>query len=199
MTDNTDIAALVGSRICHDLISPVGAIGNGLELIGLSEGSVGPELDLISESVGNANARIRFFRIAFGMSGADQQIGLSEIFSVLDGLASGSRIQIDWSAQGAVQRDHLRMAFLAVMCLETAMPYGGILSVNREDDDRWVFHAEGSRLKIDPALWRPLAETKRPNGITPAFVQFGLLPVITQDMGRRISIDITETRLIMSI
>ena len=58
-----DIAALVGSRICHDLISPIGAIGNGVELIGLTENTSSPELALISESVDNANARIRFFRV----------------------------------------------------------------------------------------------------------------------------------------
>ena len=64
----TEIAALIASRICHDLISPIGAIGNGMELMALSSGQEqsSPELDLISQSVENANARIRFFRIAYG-------------------------------------------------------------------------------------------------------------------------------------
>jgi histidine phosphotransferase ChpT len=63
----TEIAALIASRICHDLISPIGAIGNGMELMALSSGQEqsSPELDLISQSVENANARIRFFRIGF--------------------------------------------------------------------------------------------------------------------------------------
>lgn len=59
---NINLAALIGSRICHDLISPIGAINNGLELLGMSDTPEGPELELISESVGNASARIRFFR-----------------------------------------------------------------------------------------------------------------------------------------
>ena len=59
---NINLAALIGSRICHDLISPIGAINNGLELLGMSDAREGPELELISESVGNASARIRFFR-----------------------------------------------------------------------------------------------------------------------------------------
>ncbi len=54
-----DLAALIGSRICHDLISPIGAIGNGLELLSMA-GAGGPEVALISDSVSNANARIRF-------------------------------------------------------------------------------------------------------------------------------------------
>ncbi len=64
---SSDLVALIGSRICHDLISPIGAIGNGIELIGLSGAGAGPEMALISESVTNAQARIRFYyRVAFG-------------------------------------------------------------------------------------------------------------------------------------
>ena len=67
MIDNTKLTALVASRICHDLISPIGAIGNGVELLTMeSGGTLRPEFALISESVANANARIRLFRIAFG-------------------------------------------------------------------------------------------------------------------------------------
>ena len=62
-----DLAALISSRICHDLISPIGAINNGLELLGMSGQSLDtPEMSLINESVQNASARIRFFRIAYG-------------------------------------------------------------------------------------------------------------------------------------
>ncbi len=73
-----DIASLIGSRISHDLISPIGAIGNGLELLSMS-GAGGPEVELISDSVANANARIRHFRIAFGLASAEQGTSRSEI------------------------------------------------------------------------------------------------------------------------
>ena len=79
-----DLAALIGSRICHDLISPIGAIGNGLELLSMS-GAGGPEVALISDSVANANARIRFFRIAFGHASPEQGTSRSEILSILQG------------------------------------------------------------------------------------------------------------------
>jgi histidine phosphotransferase ChpT len=66
LTVNIELTSLIGSRICHDLISPLGAIGNGVELLAMSEVAKGPEMSLIAESVENANARIRFFRVAFG-------------------------------------------------------------------------------------------------------------------------------------
>ena len=57
--ENTNLYELIGSRICHDLISPIGAIANGVELLGMSgAGETGPELDLINQSVDNASALI---------------------------------------------------------------------------------------------------------------------------------------------
>ncbi len=86
---STDLATLIGSRICHDLISPIGAIGNGVELLAMtgSAGDVSPELDLISQSVENANARIRYFRISFGATSSSQIMGRQEVLSVLSASA----------------------------------------------------------------------------------------------------------------
>jgi histidine phosphotransferase ChpT len=95
MTERPDLSALIGSRICHDLISPIGAIGNGVELMLMDGGAKSPELALISESVANANARIRFFRIAFGAAGGDTRIARTEVHTVLTEITKGSRLQID--------------------------------------------------------------------------------------------------------
>ena len=61
-----DLSALIGSRICHDLINPLGAIANGVELIALTVAEQTPEMLLFAESVEAANARIEFFRLAYG-------------------------------------------------------------------------------------------------------------------------------------
>ncbi|WP_260002496.1 hypothetical protein [Sulfitobacter pontiacus] len=79
---DTDLAALIGSRICHDLISPVGAINNGLELFLMSGMNMSPEVALIDESVRNASARLRFFRVAFG-SGDAQPVPAQETSGIL--------------------------------------------------------------------------------------------------------------------
>ena len=82
---NRDLSSLVGSRICHDLISPIGAIGNGVELLQMAPRDSAAELDLITDSVDNAAARIRFFRVAFGAAG-DQMMGRAEVISILSDL-----------------------------------------------------------------------------------------------------------------
>ncbi|TCL09455.1 histidine phosphotransferase ChpT [Shimia isoporae] len=197
MTHKPDLAALVGSRICHDLISPVGAISNGMELIELSGAASAPELSLISESVQNANAKIRFFRVAFGQASANQQVGEQEILTILDNVAIGARMMVDWTVQGHVERAELRMAFLAILCFESALPFGGVVSVQHENG-KWQLIGESEKLRVDETLWSALESGNPPEDLAPNKVQFGLLPHAAAQLGRKVSTSQTETRLELS-
>lgn len=198
MTHKPDLAALVGSRICHDLISPVGAISNGMELIELSGSANGPELDLIRESVQNANAKIRYFRVAFGHSSADQMVGEQEILTILDNVGIGARMMVDWTVQGPVERAELRLAFLAILCFEAALPFGGVVSVQREDGV-WTFTGESEKLRADEVLWDALVSGDLPEDLAPAKVQFGLVPRFAKAIGRQAKVSRTEARLVVVI
>ena len=133
---NINLSALIGSRICHDLISPIGAINNGLELLGMTAGQSSPEMALISESVENAAARIRFFRVAYGAAG-EQMMGRPEIASILKDLTKGGRLEYEWEPEAPAPRAQVRLVFLAVQCIESSMPYGGKVTI-KIDDGRWV-------------------------------------------------------------
>ncbi|MGC3940628.1 histidine phosphotransferase family protein [Roseobacter sp. EG26] len=191
--NNVNLAALIGSRICHDLISPIGAINNGLELLGMSGGPPGPEIDLIQESVGNASARIRFFRIAFGAAG-EQMMGRAEVISILDDLMDGGRLDVAWGPMDAQPRFAVRMSFLALQCLENAMPYGGRIEIS-QDGGNWLLHGRADKLNIDEPLWSILATKEPPKDLRPAQVQFALLPLIAGDDGRRVITEITENEV----
>ncbi|PXW83145.1 histidine phosphotransferase ChpT [Ruegeria sp. P4] len=194
--DNANLAALVGSRICHDLISPVGAINNGLELLGMSNSLEGPELELISDSVNNANARIRFFRVAFGSAG-EQELGRMEIMSVLGDVSKGGRIKYNWSSQEAAARRDVRMAFLAGLCLESALPYGGAVQILRSTDG-WTVTGEGRKINVDEDLWSGLASDAPKVEITPALVQFTLLPEAAKEAGRQLSFSQSAEKISIS-
>ncbi|UWQ89488.1 histidine phosphotransferase [Rhodobacteraceae bacterium M382] len=191
--NSANLAALIGSRICHDLISPIGAITNGLELLDMAGNVPGPELDLISDSVGNAGARIRFFRVAFGAAG-DQLLGRPEVVAILDDLNRGGRLNMQWGPLDAQPRSLTRLAFLALQCLETATPYGGNAQVFCDRDD-WTVTANATKLNIDEQLWSHLSSPQSDVNITPAQVQFALLPVVAAEIGRRIKVGFSETQI----
>lgn len=124
MTGN-DLNALISSRICHDLISPLGAIGNGVELLTMSGQGNCPEIALIAESVENANARIRFFRVAFGSAPTNVEFSQNEVQSILRDSFRGNRTIVSWEVEGTIMRAEIKLAFLALQCLENALPWGG--------------------------------------------------------------------------
>lgn len=189
-----DIAALIGSRICHDLISPIGAISNGVELLEMAGGAAGPEIELISESVVNANARIRFFRVAFGAASSGQMIGASEVRSILADYSAGGRLRLDWQAGGDQVRAEAKIAFLLILCLETAMPWGGKITVGNTGGI-WSVFGGSDRIKVDNALWGTLLTPNPNRDISAAEVQFLLLPTLLRDADRSLSLDIGETAI----
>lgn len=194
-TDPSDIIALLGSRICHDLISPLGAIGNGLELLMMSGTVPGPEMALISESVTNANARIRFFRIAFGAAAEGQNVALSEIRSILDDMTRGGRLRLDLRVTGDLTRRTAKLMFLALQCLETAMPFGGTVRIDVTGDG-CAITAEAAKMKVDPVLWARLQGADAAE-ITPAQVQFALFPAELARQGRTLGLGIGADRIDM--
>ena len=190
---NVNLAALIGSRICHDLISPIGAITNGLELLDMAGGAQGPEMDLIADSVGNAGARIRFFRIAFGAAG-EQQMGQAEITALLADVNKGYRIQAHWGPIEPVSRSDVRMAFLALQCCETALPFGGDIQITKQDDS-WQITGTGTKVSAAAELWQGLVSPDGPAQVSPAQVQFALLPAVAAEMGRQIAYDQDEAKI----
>ena len=196
-TTPIDLTALVGSRICHDLISPLGAISNGVELIGLTADSSSPEMALIAESVESANARIRFFRIGFGASDPTQELSPSEIQSVLRDVSRGGRLDINWHPQHALPRQQVKLAFLLIQCLETAMPYGGQIEIH-EDDGFWMLIGRSDKLKIVPETWDILANARGAITVRASEVHFGLVPEQLQRMKRTLETRITDTKIEIS-
>jgi histidine phosphotransferase ChpT len=191
MPDRYDLPALIGSRICHDLISPIGAIGNGVELLMMGPAGAGPELALVAESVTNANARIRFFRLAFGAAGRDQRIARAEVAAILADLTRGGRLQADLAAPTDLSRAEAKLVCLAFLCLETAMAYGGRISIARTDQ-RWIATGRAPRLKVDPELWEVLSNPAAGSAISPAQVQFALLPDEAARHGRRLTVEVRD-------
>ncbi len=192
-----DLATLVGSRICHDLISPIGAIGNGLELLSLTDGDTAAEMTLINDSVQNANARIKYYRIAYGAASAEQMLGSTEVLSFISILARGGRFTYFWQVAQDRPRREVRCALLLLQCFEAAMPVGGDIHV-RFLDNRWVLSAESLRFKIDPCLWDRIGRPCDATAFSAAQVQFALLPGFLAEAGRSLHTKMSDDRIVLS-
>ncbi|EPX86225.1 Uncharacterized protein putative in bacteria [Rubellimicrobium thermophilum DSM 16684] len=189
-----DLSAAVASRICHDLMNPLGAIANGVELMGLAGLPPSPETDLIRESVENAVARLRFVRLAYGTAPEGALVPRSELVSTLRAVSRAGRLSYDWEAPGDVPRAEARALFLLLQCFESAMPMGGHIRVLREGAQWWV-HGEGPRMRVDESLWAALLtpHARPPDGA--ARVQFALLPPALRGLGRTLALSISPDRI----
>ncbi len=193
MDDQTDLAALLGSRICHDLISPLGAIGNGIELLELS-GIDSPELALIREAVADANRRVKLFRLAFGAASEAQMIRPGEIAALLPAPDGPRALRVEWQPEEDLPRPAVKEALLGLMCLESAMPYGGEVLVRRAASG-WILAGAAERLKVDAALWKGLTAGAISPLPAPARLHFVLLAATLKARGARARADIGETEI----
>lgn len=180
----TNLTALLGSRICHDLISPIGAIHNGLELLAMTaQGGSSAEMILIEESCRSASARIRFFRVAFGVASQSQRMGSSELRKTIADFTEGSRLNVQWTPDSDTSREEAQMAFLALLCTESALPHGGQVRID-ESGGRWKLTAEAANIKQDEEMWHALTAGDFTATEEPALVHFCLLHALASAAGR---------------
>ncbi|MGN6551993.1 MAG: histidine phosphotransferase ChpT [Pararhizobium sp.] len=150
-----DLAALLCSRVCHDIISPVGAINNGLEL--LDEGGADEDaMDLIRSSALNASVRLKFARLAFGASGsvgASIDTGEAEK-AVRDFVSADKKTDVTWSGPRAIiPKNKVKLLLNLFLVAYGAIPRGGTIDVVLDDLEtapRYRLTARGRMMRIPP-------------------------------------------------
>ncbi|MBN2760843.1 MAG: histidine phosphotransferase [Rhodobacteraceae bacterium] len=194
-----DLPALIAARICHDLISPLGAIGNGVELLEMAQSRLGPEIGLVRDSVQQAQARIRLFRIAFGQFRPDQMIGAEELAGLVRDYAAQARFDLHWDPAETQPKAIVRLALLCLLCVETVLPYGGQV-VLVQDALSLHLRARSDKPKLEAALWSALSsEGDWPADLRAARVQFPLLKQAIAAQGMRLSLETNERGLDLRI
>ncbi len=137
--DALDLAALLCSRVCHDVISPVGAIVNGLEVL---EDEKDADMrafavDLIKKSAKTASARLQFCRLAFGAAGsAGASIDTGDAESVTRNLLSDDRTKLEWLAPRVLMpKNKVKMTLNLCLIAAAAIPRGGVITVTIDGQD----------------------------------------------------------------
>ncbi len=131
--DPLDLAALLCSRVCHDVIGPIGAIINGLEMLDEEQDTEirGFALDLIKKSAGQASARLQFCRLAFGAAGsAGAAIDTSDAEMVARGLFDGERTELEWNVPPLrLPKNKVKLILNLCLIAALAIPRGGVIEV----------------------------------------------------------------------
>ena len=130
------VLELLCSRLCHDLVSPVGAINNGVELMEELEGDMaGEAVGLVAESGRKAAARLRCFRLAYGAAGGQEGVPLEDGRQAAIDYLVGSKIALAWPPAGSgvvssVPAGTVKMLLNLVLVAEEALSYGGTIEVD---------------------------------------------------------------------
>ena len=157
--DSLDLAALLCSRICHDLISPAGAIVNGLEV--LDEGGDAETqkfaMDLIKKSARTASARLQFCRIAFGAAGsAGAQIDTGDAETMARGFIEDEKVKLTWNLQRALlPKNRVKLLLNMLVVAGGTIPRGGTLTldaIGAGDDMGFKITATGINARIAQAV-----------------------------------------------
>jgi histidine phosphotransferase ChpT len=132
--DALDLAALLCSRVCHDLISPTGAIVNGLEVLEEKESDAETKtfaLDLIKKSARTASARLEFCRLAFGAAGsAAAQIDVGDAQKMARAFIEDDKTKLAWNLPRALlPKNRVKLLLNMVLIAAQTIPRGGAITV----------------------------------------------------------------------
>ncbi len=189
-----DLAALLCSRVCHDLISPVGAIVNGLEVMedDKSEETQTVAMDLIRKSVKVASARLQFCRLAFGAAGsAGAQIDLGDAESVSRGFLEDDKTKLAWNLPRAlVAKNRVKLLLNMLVIAGQTIPRGGLLTVDpigSGDSLGFKVTASGTNAKM-PEKVPPLLNSPEPAGIDAHAIQPYYTGLLAKNCGLAVAV-----------
>src|ERR1700735_2874549 len=185
-----EFSALMVSRVCHDLVGPLGAVVNGLEVLEDERDAAMREdaIRLVSSSANQALARIQFMRIAFGAAGsAGAELDLGEIGRLVQGLLEGGKVKLEWNVPQAYwAKDWAKLLMNATLLAADCLPRGGLVKVDAGPDPALpTFKIIASRMnaRIPEDVGRSLRGESQPEGLDAR----GIQPFLTHRLSRTVN------------
>jgi Uncharacterized protein conserved in bacteria len=197
-----DLAALLCSRVCHDVISPVGAINNGLEL--LDEGGADAEaMELIRASALNASVRLKFARLAFGASGsvgASIDTGEAEK-AARDFAEAEKKAQITWNGPRAIiAKNRVKLLLNLFLVAYSAIPRGGEVEVtleNPEYDAKFTIAVKGRLMRV-PQKFAEILSGRLEEAIDAHSIQPYYTVLLAEECGMEIKYVSTDEQIVFT-
>ncbi|CAN5267995.1 histidine phosphotransferase family protein [soil metagenome] len=206
MTVNAvDFASLLCSRLCHDLLSPVGALNNGIELLAEENDPAMRErcLELLAESARVSASKLKFFRLAFGAAGGfGDVVDTREAKAAIDGLlGSDGRITINWMVgESTLSKTAIKVLLNLTLIAGDALVRGGTLDIGGEvvgGRTEIVIRAEGPRLVLDNELRTALSGEADENALTPRAAAAWLVHTLATESGGHAQVASTDPTFLL--
>lgn len=188
--DAPTLSALLASRLCHDLINPVGALGSGLEVLdedGVDEGMRDAALELIRTGGAKSISLLKYARLAYGASGGrGVEIPMEEAGEILSDLYQWSKADLVWSAPaGQEPKDIAKSVMILTHYASECVPRGGTVTVEKGDRE-YRIEADGKRALLQDDLTAALKGDS--NEIKPKFAPAYLVGLLMRGVGGSASV-----------
>ncbi|WP_108787015.1 histidine phosphotransferase family protein [Erythrobacter sp. Alg231-14] len=205
MTSQTELAALMCSRLCHDMLSPVGALSNGLELLADEQD---PEMrarciELLEQSAKISTDKLKFFRLAFGAAGGfGEAVPVEEAQEVIAALASDAkRVELNWAiSESSLPKPAVKVLLNLSQIALDALVRGGTLDIGAErrgGNVEIVARATAERIAFDEAIGNTLQGEVGADDISSRNAAAHMIALLAEEMGGGLQYQITDGALVL--
>jgi histidine phosphotransferase ChpT len=203
MTD-LQLAELMAARLCHDLVGPIGAVANGVELLSDGGGGDAEVTGLIAVSARQATRRLQWFRVAFGSaSGLPTSAMFAETRRLSQGLFDEGRVTLDWAApdaatEAAATREAAKLALNLSLFAQECLPRGGSVQIRIEPTAgslRLIVSATGTSARIPDDTQAALREDVKITELTPKSIPAYLAMRLVSAAGSKLNVRTADDRV----
>jgi len=192
------VLELLSSKLCHDLVSPVSAINNGVELIEDIGGSVVDEaMKLIGDSAGHASRRLRLYRVAYGRAGSEENLPLKDVRQIAAHYFLGGKVNLTWPEDQPIpalaeQRGLLKTLLNLLVLSEEVLAYGGnvvLRAAPPPHEGGCCLEVAGRSAQLNPSFIAALENTVAVEDLTPRTIQAYITGKFAAHFALKISYD----------
>ncbi len=208
-TIDIGILELLASKICHDLISPIGAVNNGIEFMAEMGEDAGDEVtDLIAFSANQASSKLKAYRMAYGAGGSDDSIRPEEVFNTIqDIIGAEEKIKQEWDAYGPLgfedrPKAYCKMLMCAMILAMDCLPKGGKITVTAGQGEQSIITASGENAGVRQLSGSALMLTMPRVTLEPKYVHAYITGLLGKNYGYSFALnDDTdgEVKIIMNL
>lgn len=192
------VLELLSSKICHDLVSPVSAINNGVELIDDIGGDVVDEaMKLIGASAAHASRRLRLFRMAYGKAGSESSLPLRDVRQTAEQYMAGGKVTLNWpedqpSDTLTTQPGFLKTVLNMTILAEETLAYGGVVSLRASSEGDMQgcrFEIVGRAAQLSEPMEQALMGTASIDDLSPRTIQAYITGCFASTFGLKLSLN----------